>query len=226
MARSAPLACSTPSIFSAMAGSLTPTTCRRGRGRVGQRAEEVEHRRHAQLAAGRARRGAAAGWKRGAKQKPMPASSTQRGHPGRARGRWRRRGPRAGRPSRTADDAARLPCLHTRAPAPAATNAAMVETLMRVRCGRRRCRRCRGRRRPGGMATCSATVEHASAPGRSSPRPSRPSCAGRPMKAAIWAGVALPSRISARAAPACTVEVRTRPASAGRAPRASPASSR
>ena len=41
----------------------------------------------------------------------------------------RRRAPRAGRPTPQADDAARLPCLTTRAPAPATTSAAIVEML-------------------------------------------------------------------------------------------------
>ncbi len=70
-----------------------------------------------------------AGWKRGAKQKPMPASSTQRATPS---------GPRSiTTPSASStsavpqlDEAARLPCLQTFAPAPATTSAASVDTLM------------------------------------------------------------------------------------------------
>src|SRR5438445_1790137 len=69
-----------------------------------------------------------AGWKRGAKQKPMSASSTHRATCS---------GPRSTTtPSvsnRSAEllvaDAARPPCLQTLAPAPATTKEAMVETL-------------------------------------------------------------------------------------------------
>ena len=70
-----------------------------------------------------------AGWKRGAKQNPMPTSTMQRSTPA---------GPRsATTPSAsstsaapTADDEARPPCLHTLAPVAATTRAAMVDTLM------------------------------------------------------------------------------------------------
>ena len=69
-----------------------------------------------------------AGWKRWAKQKPMPASRTQRATPS---------GPRSiTTPSVSStstdphfDDAARPPCLATRAPAAAVTIAAIVETF-------------------------------------------------------------------------------------------------
>src|SRR5580704_11022098 len=69
-----------------------------------------------------------AGWKRGAKQNPIPTSSRHRATPS---------GPRSAttpRDSRTSaapteEDAARPPCLHTFAPVAATTNAAMVDTL-------------------------------------------------------------------------------------------------
>ncbi len=68
-------------------------------------------------------------WKRGAKQKPIPASATQRATPSGPRSITT---PRAS--SRSADphddEAARLPCLQTLAPAPATTRAEMVETLI------------------------------------------------------------------------------------------------
>ena len=97
-------------------------------GRVGQRAEEVERRRHADLAPRHRRRAAGPGG--------TPARSRSRSRPP------RRSGPRAGpgspiaTPSASstsaapADElAARLPCLATRAPAPAATSADIVERL-------------------------------------------------------------------------------------------------
>ena len=69
-----------------------------------------------------------AGWNRWAKQNPMPTSRTQRATPS---------GPRSmTTPSASStstdphfDDAARPPCLATRAPAAAVTTAAMVDTL-------------------------------------------------------------------------------------------------
>src|SRR5205085_1665680 len=68
------------------------------------------------------------GWKWGAKQKPMPDSSMQRTTPA---------GPRSTTTPKASSVSAeplvavalRLPCLHTRAPPPAATSAAAVETL-------------------------------------------------------------------------------------------------
>src|SRR5690606_24435457 len=64
-----------------------------------------------------------------AKQKPMPASVTHRAT---SSGPQSMRTPRASRTSAlpVEDDAARLPCLHTRPPAPATTSAASVETLI------------------------------------------------------------------------------------------------
>ena len=61
-----------------------------------------------------------AGWKRGAKQKPMPASSTQRRTPS---GDSSRTTPSASSTSAVphSDDAPRAPCLHTGTPAPATT---------------------------------------------------------------------------------------------------------
>ncbi len=68
------------------------------------------------------------GWNTWAKQKVMPASSALRATRGIGRSS---RTPRASRTSADpeVDDAARLPCLTTLAPAPAAISAAMVEML-------------------------------------------------------------------------------------------------
>ena len=70
-----------------------------------------------------------AGWKRGAKQKPMPTSSMHRATPFGPRSTTT---PRASSTSAapTADEEARPPCLHTLAPVAATTRAAMVDTLM------------------------------------------------------------------------------------------------
>ncbi len=70
-----------------------------------------------------------AGWKRWAKQNPMPASATQRATPS---GPSSIATPSASSTSAvpTDDDAARLPCLQTGTPAPAVMKAASVVTLM------------------------------------------------------------------------------------------------
>ena len=70
-----------------------------------------------------------AGWNRGAKQKPMPASSTQRRTPS---GVSSSTTPSASKTSAVphSDDAPRAPCLHTGTPAPATTMAAIVDTLI------------------------------------------------------------------------------------------------
>ena len=70
-----------------------------------------------------------AGWKRGAKQNPMPTSSMQRATPTGPRSATT---PSASRTSAapTAEDEARPPCLQTLEPVAATTRAAMVETLM------------------------------------------------------------------------------------------------
>ena len=70
-----------------------------------------------------------AGWKRWAKQNPMPASATQRATPS---GPISMATPSASSTSAvpTDDEAARLPCLHTGTPHPAVMNAASVVTLM------------------------------------------------------------------------------------------------
>ena len=70
-----------------------------------------------------------AGWKRWAKQNPMPASATQRATPS---GPISMATPSASSTSAvpTDDDAARLPCLHTGTPHPAVMKAASVVTLM------------------------------------------------------------------------------------------------
>ena len=70
-----------------------------------------------------------AGWKPGAKQKPIPASSTHRAT---VTGSRSMTTPSASRDrhSRTRTTPARLPCLHTFTPAPATTIAAIVDTLI------------------------------------------------------------------------------------------------
>lgn len=128
MARTAPLAASTPSILSAIEGSLTPTTwnlARAGLARGPRKLKTVgipSSRR-----TGPANR--MAGWKRGAKQNPSPISSMHRATPSGARSAT---APSASRTSAapTADDEARPPCLHTLAPEAATTNEAMVDTLI------------------------------------------------------------------------------------------------
>ena len=98
----------------------------RDAGRVGHRAHQVEH--VGTPSSRRRRRRPERGWKRGAKQNPMPAcrriphtlgvssiaTPSVLQHIGRA----------------ALDDAARAPCLHTGAPAPATTMAAIVDTLI------------------------------------------------------------------------------------------------
>ena len=70
-----------------------------------------------------------AGWKRGAKQNPIPTRSTQAATLRRRDvERHAERLEQVGG-ARTSDEAERLPCLHTRPPAPATVSAASVETL-------------------------------------------------------------------------------------------------
>jgi len=70
-----------------------------------------------------------AGWKRGAKQNPMPASRTHRAT---SAGASSIATPSASSTSAVPhlDDAARAPCLHTGTPTAAVIRAAMVETLI------------------------------------------------------------------------------------------------
>ena len=98
-------------------------------GRVGHRPEDVERRRHAQLPSGRP----------GVAQRRVEAGREAERHARRLDAADARR--RASSSSRTpsassrsaaphADEAARLPCLHTGTPAPATTNEASVDTLI------------------------------------------------------------------------------------------------
>ena len=128
MDRRLPLAPSTPAILGAIAGSLTPTSWRRTRAGLARGPRKLKTvGTPSSPRTGPANR--MAGWKRGAKQKPMPTSATHRATPTGPRSTAT---PKASSTSAvpTEDEAARLPCLHTGAPAPAVMQAAMVETLM------------------------------------------------------------------------------------------------
>ena len=112
--------------------------------------------------------------------------------------------PRASRTSAEPafDEAARPPCLHTGTPAPATTNAAIVDTLMVPlrsppvpQVSTRRSAKVGAtttRSEAASMAATKPVISDTVSPLQRSPN----------RKAAIWAGVALPSRMSARAAPA------------------------
>ena len=135
-----------------------------------------------------------AGWKRWAKQKPMPTSRTQRATPS---------GPRSiTTPSVSStstdphfDDAARPPCLATRAPDAAVTIAAMVETFtvpapsppvpQVSTSGTSRSERSTR------SANSSIVRTRAASSAAVSPLARRPTA-----NAAIWASVASPDRIS------------------------------
>ncbi len=111
----------------AMAGSLTPMTWRATR--AGFDSGPMKLNRVGMPSS--ARTGPAwrmAGWKARAKQNPRPASATQAATPGPSRSM-----PTPSASSRSneplVDEALRLPCLHTGAPAPAATKQAIVDTL-------------------------------------------------------------------------------------------------
>ncbi len=116
-------------ITPAIRASAHPTAWAERLGRVGQRAEEVEDRRHAELAPRAPPRAAAPGGSGARSRTSMPGRSQRTRRPaagvevdhdaelleqvGRAAGRGRRR----------------LPCLTTRAPVPATTIADIVEML-------------------------------------------------------------------------------------------------
>ena len=96
------------------------------------------------------------------------------------------------------DDAARLPCLHTRPPAPATTSAASVETLI-VWARSPPVPTMSTTAMSGGRSTRSPAASMASSMPVSSSTVS-PFMRRATMNPAIWAGVAAPSRISAIAA--------------------------
>src|SRR4029453_2997917 len=175
------------------------------------------------------RRGAAAwrndGWNTGAKQKPMFTSpmvaATASG--GRAMA-TPRASSRSALPQRP--EAARLPCLATRWPAPTATSAARVETL-----------KVPARSPPVPQVSSSGpgTANGAAAASMALTRPVT-SSAVSPLirravaKAAIWAGVASPASTDPMAAPACSSLRSSRrssgPSTVGQANRSDTASSR
>src|SRR5436190_1368578 len=160
-----------------------------------------------------------AGWNFGAKQNPIPASSTQRATPVGPRSITT---PIASSTSAEphADDAARLPCLATRTPAPATTRAARVEMLTVPE------------RSPpvphvsttgppgpsSGMSTVWAnrSIVRARAASSAAVSPLDRSATAKP---AIWASVASPARIVAMACSACSAgrssRRRSRPITSG-----------
>ena len=140
-----------------------------------------------------------AGWKRGAKQKPMPASSTQRRTPS---GVSSRTTPRASNTSAVphSDEAPRAPCLHTGTPAPATTMAAIVDTL--IECERSppvpTTSTARARRSSlSGTSSAAASTASSSPDSSSAVSPLARRATTKPISCA---GVARPSRIVAIAA--------------------------
>src|SRR5262249_51937127 len=138
-----------------------------------------------------------AGWYFGAKQNPMPASSTHRATPSGPRSITT---PNASRTSADphAEDAARLPCLATRTPAPAATSAASVE-MFTVPDRSPPVPHVSTTGPPGpsrGMSTVCAnrSMVRASAASSAAVSPLARSATAKP---AIWASVASPARIAA-----------------------------
>ena len=144
-----------------------------GPGRVGERPEEVEHGRHAELLADRADEAHGRVEALG-EAEPHAGLGTQRATPS---GPSSMATPSASSTSAvpTDDDAARLPCLHTGTPHPAVMNEASVVTLMLAR------------RSPPVPTRSTTTVSSWSGPAgraprrrpwpgpaRSPPRPSRP----------------------------------------------------
>ena len=100
-----------------------------GARRIGERADHVHDRRHAELAPHRRRRAASPGASRGANMNTIPRVIEHARASPPARARSRRRAPRARRRCRSASVNERLPCFAMRTPAPAATSAAAVEML-------------------------------------------------------------------------------------------------
>ena len=153
-----------------------------GRRRVGQRPEQVEDVREAELlarAGGVARRRV----ERGANRKPMPASRRQRADSAGAGVGVDARAPRARRATPACDDSARLPCLATATAARRDHERGERRDVDRAARRRRRCRRCRPPR--SAVARRAASARRASrAPRRRSRRRSRPSCAARSSSAA------------------------------------------
>ena len=163
-----------------------------GPGRVGQRAEEVERGADAELAPGHG----------GVPHRGVEGGGEAEGDAGLARPARRpgRRAGRAGCPSASStsaepdcDDAERLPCLTTRAPAPAATIAAIVEMLTDI--DRSPPVPTTSSSRPGTEIGVGAGVHRLDEAG-ASPRWSRPWRAARRRSRRSATGVASPARIS------------------------------
>ena len=159
--------------------------------------------------AGAAKRNA--GWNRGAKQKPMPASSTQRSTPS---GDSSMTTPSSSNTSAVphSDDAPRAPCLHTGTPAPATTMAAIVDTL--IECERSPPVPTMSTARPR-RSSSSGTSSAAASTASSSPDSSSavsPLARRATTKPISWAAVARPPRIVAIAERAWSAD-RSRPAS-------------
>ncbi len=144
-------------------------------GRVQQRTEEVERRRHAELLAGRARGNASPGGSaaRGRTRCRLPRRSAPRR---RDRARSRRRAPRARRPSRTSTTAARLPCFTTRGTRAGGDQRGHRRHVDGARAVAARSRTCRSRRPARRRASSSGA---SCAPARRARPRSRPSCATR-----------------------------------------------
>src|SRR5262249_38357370 len=218
IARSTPSSASVCAMRSAIDGSETPSTRRRTPAGLASGPRKLNvvgvpsSRR-----AGPANR--SAGWYFGAKQNPMPASSTQRATPSGPRSITT---PNASRTSAEphADDAARLPCFATRTPAPAATSAARVEMLT-VPDRSPPVPHVSTTGPPGpssGMSTvwANCSIVRASAASSADVSPLARSATAKP---AIWASVASPARIVAMACSASSggrsSRRRSRPVTAG-----------
>ncbi len=202
---STPRSASTPAITGAIRLSAQPMACACGRAGLvsGPRMLKV-------VAMPSSRRGTAAwrmaGWKAAEKQKVIPASSATSATRAGVRSR---RMPSASSTSAEpdCDEADRLPCLTTRAPAPAATIAAMVEMLTDI--DRSPPVPTTSSRRPGTEIGFAAASIAAAMPETSSTvSPLARSATTRP---ASWTGVAAPAKTSSMAHRACSV-VRSRPA--------------
>ena len=194
---STPRRAKTPAITGAIRGSAQPIAWAPGRAGF-----VSGPRRLNEVATPSSRRGTAAkrmaGWNAAEKQNVMPASVATAAT--RDAGRSRRM-PRASRTSADPDfeDAERLPCLTTCAPAPAATIAAIVEMLTDIE--RSPPVPTTSSRRPGTEILVARPSIAAARPASSSTvSPLARSATANP---AIWAGDASPDRISSMAQAAC-----------------------
>ncbi len=199
MACRLPVAPRTPAMIGAIAASLTPTSwCRVRAGLVSGPRKLKTVGTPSSLRTGPTKR--MAGWKRWAKQKPMPASLTQRATPS---GPISMATPRASSTSAvpTDDEAARLPCLHTGTPEPAVMKAASVVTLMLASRSPPVPTRSTTTPPPGssGQGTAAATMARASPVTSSAVSPL---ACSRTRKAPTCTGVASPARTTPSASSA------------------------